>query len=127
VYALAYHVITFWFISLKLEDRGDHVSWITKNLVFKDESGKEILEEQGQVIIDMMQRVAYSDWEETSADPAFESDVNGEILKKRWLVGTSIVTIQQARRTGWAQITKRQPVSFAFLNLWAPRLPILIP
>jgi len=84
--------------------------------VFKDDSGKEVLEEQGQVIIDMMQRVAYSDWEETLPDPAFETDVYGKVSKKRGLVGMSIVTIHQARQNGWAQITIRQPVSFAIFN-----------
>jgi hypothetical protein len=109
VYALAYHVIIFWFLSLKLTDRAAQVSWITKNLVSTDINGKEKIDEQAQVTLDFMQRVAYADVDESAADPTFTSERFGEILKKRWIVGQSIVTIEQATRGGWAQITKRQP------------------
>ena len=109
VYALAYHVIIFWFLSLKLTDRAGQVSWITKNLVSTDINGKEKIDEQAQVTLDFMQRVAYADVDESAADPTFTSERFGEILKKRWIVGQSIVTVEQATRGGWAQITKRQP------------------
>lgn len=109
VYALAYHVIIFWFLSLKLNDRAGQVSWITKNLVSSDIIGKEKIDEQAQVTLDFMQRVAYANVDESGADPTFTSERFGEILKKRWVVGQSIVTVEQATRGGWAQITKRQP------------------
>ena len=41
--------------------------------------------------------------------PTFTTDKFGEIVKKRWIIGQSIVTVEQATRGGWAQITKRQP------------------
>lgn len=109
VHALAYHVIIFWFLSLKLTDRAGQVSWITKNLISMDGNGKEKIEEQAQVTLDFMQRVAYADVDESAADPTFTEEQFGEILKKRWIVGQSIVTVEQATRGGWAQITKRQP------------------
>jgi hypothetical protein len=73
VYALAYHVITFWFLSLKLTDRAGQVSWIAKNLVSTDVNGKEKIDEQAQVTLDFMQRVAYADVDESDADPTFSS------------------------------------------------------
>jgi hypothetical protein len=109
MYALAYHVIIFWFLSLKLTDRASQVSWIAKYLVPADIPGKEKIDEQAQVTLDFMQRVAYADVGESAADPTFTVDKYGEIVKKRWIVGQSIVTIEQAARGGWAQITKRQP------------------
>jgi hypothetical protein len=109
MYALAYHVIIFWFLSLKLTDRASQVSWIAKNLVPPDVHGKERIDEQAQVTLDFMQRVAYADVGESAADPTFTTDKFGEIVKKRWIVGQSIVTVEQATRGGWAQITKRQP------------------
>ena len=109
VYALAYHVIIFWFLSLKLTDRAGQVSWIAKNLVSTDANGKEKIDEQAQVTLDFMQRVAYADVDESASDPTFTPERFGEILKKRWVVGQSIVTVEQATRGGWAQITKRQP------------------
>ena len=109
VYALAYHVIIFWFLSLRLTDRAGQVGWITKNLVSTDLNGRERIDEQAQVTLDFMQRVAYADVDESAADPTFTAERFGEILKKRWIVGQSIVTVEQATRGGWAQITKRQP------------------
>lgn len=109
VYALAYHVIIFWFLSLKLTDRAGQVGWIAKNLVSIDANGKEKIDEQAQVTLDYMQRVAYADVDESSADPDFTPELYGEILKKRWIIGHSVVTIEQATHKGWAQITKRHP------------------
>ncbi|KAI1169265.1 hypothetical protein F5B18DRAFT_594689 [Nemania serpens] len=108
VSTLAYHVIIFWFLALKLTDRASHVSWIAKNL-FTDVDGSEVLDEQAQTSIDFMQRVAYADVDESAADPLFTPSRFGEILKKRWLIGNSIVTVEQAVTSGWARITKRQP------------------
>ncbi|XXH00226.1 hypothetical protein Hte_006568 [Hypoxylon texense] len=108
VYTLAYHVVVFWFLALKLPDRANHVGWIAKNL-FTDVDGSQVSDEQAQLTMDFMQRVTYADVDESAADPLFTPDRFGEILKKRWLIGNAIVTIEQATATGWAQITKRQP------------------
>ena len=108
VYALAFQVITNWFLALKLPDRANQVSWIAKNL-FSDVDGSQYSDDQAQITIDFMQRATYADVDESEADPYFTSDRFGEILKKRWLIGNSIVTIEQAISTGWAQITKRHP------------------
>ncbi|KAI1429510.1 tuberin [Xylaria sp. FL1777] len=108
VYTLAYHVIIFWFLAVKLEDRASHVPWIAKHL-FTDVDGSQVLDEQAQTSIDFMQRVTYADVDESTADPLFNADLFGEIIKKRWLIGNSIVTVEQAVTSGWAQITKRQP------------------
>ncbi|KAK5630678.1 hypothetical protein RRF57_006393 [Xylaria bambusicola] len=99
VYTLAYHVIIFWFLAVKLEDRANHVPWIAKHL-FTDVDGSQVIDEQAQTSIDFMQRVTYADVDESTAGPLFNADLFGKIIKKRWLVG---------RNFGWAQITKRQP------------------
>jgi len=109
VFALAYHVITYWFLSLRLSDRANHVSWITKNLVWTDDTGKQRLDELAEVTLDFMRRTTYADVDESRADPDFTPENHGEILKERWIVGQSIVTVEQATKSGWAQITKRQP------------------
>ncbi|WYZ38543.1 hypothetical protein EsH8_III_000457 [Colletotrichum jinshuiense] len=108
VYALAYHVITFWFLALKLPDRANHVGWIAKNLL-SDFDGGQNPEEQALVTLDFMQRVAYADADESSEDLLFTKERFGEILKRRWLMGNSVVTIEQSTTTGWSQVTKRQP------------------
>ncbi|MCJ1456105.1 Tuberous sclerosis 2-like protein [Mycoblastus sanguinarius] len=106
VYALAYHVITSWFLSIDLSQRAQHVGWMTKELALKDESGKEVMEEQSQVILDMMHRTAYSDLGETKPHQFTGSDVN--IFKGMWLVGMSIITVEIPSSGGFGQLTKRQ-------------------
>ncbi|KAI0398201.1 hypothetical protein F5Y17DRAFT_145449 [Xylariaceae sp. FL0594] len=122
VYTLAYHVIIFWFLALKLTDRASHVSFIAKKL-FTDVDGSQVTDEQAQTAIDFMQRVTYADVDESAADPFFTPDRFGEIVKKNWLIGNSIVTVEQAVASGWAQITKRQPSgtsSYAICELFRP-------
>ncbi|MCJ1376887.1 Tuberous sclerosis 2-like protein [Loxospora ochrophaea] len=107
VFALAYHVMACWFLSLKLADRSKHVGWITKNLAWKDKFGTELMEEQSQVFLDMMHRTAYSDLGETVPSTVFQRS-DGQVLRKSWLIGLSIQTIETAAGTGLTQLTKRQ-------------------
>ncbi|KAK3326279.1 hypothetical protein B0H66DRAFT_471357 [Apodospora peruviana] len=122
VYALAYHVITFWFLAVKMPDRPPYIGWIAKNL-FTDVDGSASNEEQAQVTLDFMQRVAYSDASDSAEDPLFKEQFFGELLRKRWVIGHSIVTIKQSKETGWAEITRRYPSgtsSFAVRVEFAP-------
>ncbi|TQS37648.1 hypothetical protein Golomagni_01870 [Golovinomyces magnicellulatus] len=112
VNALAYQVIIFWFLSLKLPDRSSQVRWIIKNLVSTDSTnidGAEAIDEQVQVTLNFMQRVAYSDTDESGPDPSFKKEIFGEINTKRWIIGNSLLTVEQTTRGDWAQITKHQP------------------
>lgn len=109
VYSLTYHVMVFWFLSLKFQDRAKHVNWITSRLIFTDEHGREVVEEQSQVFIDFMQRVTFSDSGDTVPFETFPpSPSDGPVVKKSWIVGMSIVTIETATISGLTQITKRQ-------------------
>ncbi|KAL8693644.1 MAG: hypothetical protein Q9218_001554 [Villophora microphyllina] len=107
VYALAYHVITHWFLAMPVADRPTHVGWIAKNLLWKDEKGNDVLDEPSQVILDMMHRTAYLDLGET-IKPGSSLRPEENMLKQMWLVGLSIVTEETNTVTGWTRITKRQ-------------------
>ncbi|MBE3045801.1 DUF3384 domain-containing protein, partial [Candidatus Bathyarchaeota archaeon] len=107
VYTLAYHVITYWFLALKLPDRANYVGWISRNLFTDVESAHG--EEQAIITMDFLRRVTYSDGGESAEDPLFTSDRFGDIVCRSWVVANSIMTIKQATGTGWAQLTKRQP------------------
>jgi hypothetical protein len=111
LYSLAYHVITFWFMALKMEDRPKQIPWITRNLYYTDSSGRQVMEEQGQVILDIMNMVAYTDRDETSRDETFVKPGDGEVWKKTWIVGNGLVTIETAARTGASVVITRRPVS----------------
>lgn len=111
VYALAFHVITFWFLALKLQDRPGYLHWISRSLTYTDTTGKEIIEDQGLVTLDFMLRVAYSDRDETTPDPDFAEPADGQVSERTWIVGLSLMTIQTAGRSGLSQIARRRPVS----------------
>jgi hypothetical protein len=116
LYSLAYHVITFWFMALKMEDRPKQIPWITRNLYYTDSSGHQIMEEQGQVILDIMNMVAYTDRDQTLRDESFAKPGDGEIWKKTWVVGNSLVSIETAARTGVSLVTTRRPVSLDLIQ-----------
>ena len=106
-FALAYHVLTFWFLAIDLPERSKHVGWIVKNLRWKDEYGNESMEEQSQVALDMIHRTAYNDLGETQANVDFR-DAHGPIKKETWLYGMSIISLETVQSTGLTLITKRQ-------------------
>ncbi|KAL4872059.1 hypothetical protein BDV12DRAFT_5850 [Aspergillus spectabilis] len=131
IYTSTHHVMVFWFLSLKLQDRAKHVNWITSRLIFEDEHGKETVEEQSQVFLDLMQRVAFSDLGETIPFATFPpSTDDGLAVKKSWIVGMSIVTVETAAVSGLTQITKRQASGTTYAvyqQRTAPALPHQIP
>lgn len=112
VFILSFHVMIFWYMSLKLQDRPKHIEWIAKNLIRRDADGNSIVDEQAQVTIDMMHRISYSDRDETGPRVDFAGESHGTRDVKSWIVGTSILTIETAARTGLSQITRRRPVSY---------------
>ena len=112
VYILAYQTIIHWFLSIDVRERAQHVGWLTQELSWKDELGKDRMEEQSLVILDMMHRTAFSNAGEAEIGPDF-ADPTNKILKKMWLVGMSIITTEVATdketgRSRCSQLTKRQ-------------------
>lgn len=107
VSALAYHVITSWFLTIEVSRRARHVGWITKGLACKDNSGNPMVEEQSQVILDMMHRTVFSDLGETQPDERF-IDPDETPMKKTWLDGMSILTLEVLPSSNSGQFTKRQ-------------------
>ncbi|KAK5061363.1 hypothetical protein LTR84_007905 [Exophiala bonariae] len=123
--ALAYHNMIFWFLSLRLESRAKYVSWIVPRLIWKNSRGEETIDEQSQVLIDMMQRTAYSDLGETTPDPDFAGPDDGPVSNKSWIVGLSVITAATSGHTGKTQITKRQAsgTTYASYQQRTTRLP----
>ena len=107
VSALAYHVMTSWFLTIEVSRRARHVGWITKGLACKDSSGNPMVEEQSQVILDMMHRTVFSDLGETQPDERF-IDPDELPIRKTWLDGMSILTLEMLPSSNSGQFTKRQ-------------------
>lgn len=131
IYTLTHHAMIFWFLSLKLMDRAKHVNWITSRLIFKDEFEKETVEEASQVFIDLMQRATFSDLGDTIPYKEFPpSPEHGSVVKKSWVVGMSIITVETAGVSGLTQLTKRQASGTTYAmyqQRTAPVLPHQVP
>lgn len=131
IYTLTHHVMVFWFLSMKLQNRAKHVNWIMSRLVFKDEHGNDMLEEQSQVFVDLMQRTAFTDLGDTIPMETFPpSPSDGAVVKKSWVVGMSIVTVETAKISGLTQVTKRQASGTTYAvyqQRTAPVLPHQVP
>jgi hypothetical protein len=126
IMTLTYSVMVFWYLSLKLQDRPKHVNWITSRLIFHDEHGKEVVEEQSQVFIDLMQRVAFSDLGETIPYETFPpTPEDGPVSKKSWVVGMSIVTVETAGISGLTQLAKRQASGTTYSMYQQRTAPVL--
>ncbi|KAJ6151012.1 hypothetical protein N7470_007606 [Penicillium chermesinum] len=123
---LTYHVMIIWYLSLRLQDRPKHVNWITSRLIYHDEHGKEVVEEQSQVFIDLMQRVAFSDLGDTVPFETFPpTPEHGSVVKKSWVVGLSIITVETATTSGLTQVTKRQASGTTYIEYHQRTAPVL--
>ena len=112
VFTIAYQAMIFWFLAIDIQERARHVAWITRELTWKSESGREEMEQQSMVFLDMMHRTTFSDLGETYSARQF-SDPSRKIHKGRWLVGLSVITAevvidQVTNKTECGQFTKRQ-------------------
>ncbi|PSR83354.1 hypothetical protein BD289DRAFT_467768 [Coniella lustricola] len=116
VYALAYHVIIFWFLALRLSDRAKHVGWIAKRL-FQGPDGGLISDEQALITMDFMQRVAYADADESVESSWFSDLKSSDYTEKRWIIANSLISIKQHKSTPWVQLTKRQPSGTSFYTI----------
>lgn len=122
VHALAYHVISFWFMAIKLEDREKFVPWIIRKLVHTDRYGRETIEEQALITIDMLHSRAYTDRDETGYQEHFAKESDGEVSKRSWVIGGEmILTLETAARTGLTQMIKRRP-SYTSYGIYCPHL-----
>ncbi|RPB20774.1 hypothetical protein L211DRAFT_491798 [Terfezia boudieri ATCC MYA-4762] len=110
VLALAYNVLTTWFLSLKLCERAKYVPWITRGLVLGDNTNsKDYIDEQSQACIDMLQRFTYSDSEAKPSGVRTGFQDSAYIQTRNWLNGMSIISVRMNTLTGDAELTVRKP------------------
>lgn len=103
--ALAYHTMIFWFLSIPISRRHDNIKYILPTLIWRDASGQESIDQQTVVLVDMMQRTAFSDLPETARDESFDGD---DFDTSSYIDGNSVITIETHKTNGKSQITKRQ-------------------
>ena len=107
--ALAYHTMIVWYLAISVERRNNLASWIFRSLIYQTESNQHAIEEQGEVFLDMMLRCTRPDVNgTTSVAPASANGWSGdEVVEKSWVVGSSIVTLQTAVKSGRTRIVQR--------------------
>lgn len=112
VIGLAYSAIYLWFLALRLPQRPNLVSEITREIL-KGRSQRVVIDEMAEVCFDWLARYTYG-----NADPkpasSFLADVvmsGGEETNKSasWVLGGAIITITSHPRSGWATVTTTRP------------------
>lgn len=108
VYALTHHVISFWYMALKSYNRHGLKEYITSCLRYTDLDGKQHIENQGLVTIDLMDRI---DAEEQITAPLVEAfdENDGRIITRHRVTGILLITTETSLRTGKTIVTIRRP------------------
>ena len=107
VYALAHHVIAFWYLALKADNRAGLKDYITSCLRYTNTEGKEIIEDQGLVTIDLMDCVDAEE-DRLEEDREFDS-TDGRIIVQHRMAGLLLITTETALRTAKTVVTIRRP------------------
>lgn len=107
VYALAHHVMIFWYLILRPDDRPELQKYIMSCLRYKTADGNETVEDQGLVTIDIIDRVNAGDYRDDTYEP-FTSD-DGRLTTRQLIAGILLISTETALRTGSSLVTVRRP------------------
>ncbi|KAK5172561.1 Tuberous sclerosis 2-like protein [Saxophila tyrrhenica] len=114
VYALTHHVIAFWYIALKPEHRREQKDYITSLLRHNNADGETVLEDQGLVTIDLMDRIDADHYHSADSDAAFFFDpLAGRITLQHRLIGLLLITTETSLKLRETKITVRRPTGTA--------------
>ncbi|KAF8333017.1 uncharacterized protein EI90DRAFT_3052699 [Cantharellus anzutake] len=111
---LAFYVIYLWFLGIKLPERERYISSISKHLNMVNEGGNEGMMEMVEICFDWLTRYTYSN---TTPKPPHTIQLGqAKPGSKSWLVGNSILTIQNLPKPGWVAVTSRRPSGILHLT-----------
>lgn len=114
--ALAYNVIANWFLTLKLSRRKEMATFITRNLIIANGQQNDIAD-QSLATLDLISRFTYSDLDLVMQPPTTRmSPMEGSEVKK-WIYGTSVVTLETHLETGYSQLIVRRPTGTTMFNI----------
>ncbi|KAK3684651.1 Tuberous sclerosis 2-like protein, partial [Vermiconidia calcicola] len=109
VFALAHHVIAFWYIALKPTQRPEIKAYTTSFLRYTNAEGEKVLDKQGLVTIDLMDSIdAEAEDGNSAAGEAFDSS-DGHTTVRHRLAGFLLITTETALRTARTIVTVRRP------------------
>ncbi|GAB7354797.1 hypothetical protein MBLNU459_g5190t1 [Dothideomycetes sp. NU459] len=108
VFAISYHVITFWFLALRHEDRIKQLPWVEQRLLSRDQAGN--LADEGLVTLDHLWRVTKGNG---LANPLLHESNQIpvspiETVRRTWVSEYCIVAITCHAEGGEAEVIERR-------------------
>lgn len=113
VLMLAYSNIAQWFMTLRMQERAKHASYITQGLVLANELRTE-LSDHTMVCLDFLARFTYSNAQSKPVPSLFRQLMAGDEAESRpqgstWLIGKCLITVSLLPRPDTFEITVRRP------------------
>ena len=114
VIGLAYYSIYIWFLALRLPQRPNLVTEITREIL-KGRSQRVVIDEMAEVCFDWLARYTYGNADPKPANSFLSEIVTAEdkdsssLKSQSWLLGGGIITVTNHARSGWATITTTRP------------------
>lgn len=114
VYALAHHVIVFWYFAVRESDRPAIKEFVTNRLTYTTAEGNEVLEDQALVTIDLMDSVdaeveLHKPFDNIMPAEVFDEKVDGTLCIRNRLFGLLLISTHTSLRTGKSLVTVRRP------------------
>lgn len=108
VFALSYHVITFWFLALGKEDQKKQFPWMEQRLLSPDQSGQVL--DEAIVTVDHLWRVTEGKDVDKPLSPELSTAKKSaaEPITQTWVSEYCILTIKCYLDTGLVEITERR-------------------
>lgn len=114
VYALAHHVIVFWYFAVRESDRPAIKEFVTNRLTYTTTDGIEVLEDQALVTIDLMDSVdaeveIHKPFDNIMPGEVFDEKIDGKLCIRNRLFGLLLISTHTSLRTGKTLVTVRRP------------------
>ncbi|KAI8855298.1 tuberin-domain-containing protein [Chytridium lagenaria] len=123
VVQLAYHVVTVWFVSLRLSDRRRYVPFIIRYMLphgsLEDAAATANLSENVELILDILLQNTFVDCS-LRPEATFKSDADRnakDVQERHWIYGNALMSIRSGMQKGWCEIIIRR--SSGVLAFWS--------
>ncbi|KAL1306456.1 hypothetical protein AAFC00_005154 [Neodothiora populina] len=114
VFAISYHVITFWFLTLKGDDRRKYLPWMESRLLSRDQAGN--VEGEAIVTLDHLWRMTEGR-NEDSASAVTPSGSTEDPTTKTWISEYCMLTVSIQPKATLAEMVERRCSGTDFLQL----------
>ncbi|KAJ3099451.1 Tuberous sclerosis 2-like protein [Phlyctochytrium planicorne] len=108
---LAYHVVTVWFVSLRLADRRRYVPFIIRYMLPPGSSSLNVanLDESVELILDTLLQHAFVDCS-LRPEATFKGDQekSKDIQERYWVYGNAVMSIRSGINRGWCEMVIRR-------------------